>query len=330
MAPRTDFELKKQAALISLIIGFLMLLMKMSAYVITYSAAILSDALESVVHVAATSMAFYSVILSARPADDSHPYGHGKVEFFSAGIEGGLIVVAAVAIIYEAVRGIIMGRELAALDTGMALTLGASIINLVLGWFLIRRGKATNSLILVADGKHVLTDSWTSFGVVAGLLLVRLTGIELLDPLVAIAVALNILISGYQLMRVSIGGLMDESDHETLARVGAIINLRRIPEWINVHHLRVMRSGQLHHVDFHLTIPYYWNVQKAHEFQAQVERHLIEGLNDQASVLIHLDPCVPACCSMCHVEACTVRTTPFAAEPSWDVPALVGKPPYLS
>jgi len=330
MARRTEFELKKQAALISLVVGFVMLVMKMSAYFVTQSAAILSDALESVVHVAATSMAFYSVILSARPADESHPYGHGKIEFFSAGIEGGLIVVAAVAIIYEAVRGIIVGRELTALDTGMALTLGASIINLVLGWFLIRRGRATHSLTLVADGKHVLTDSWTSFGVVAGLLLVRFTGIELLDPMVAIGVALNILISGYQLMRVSIGGLMDESDQETLARVGAIIDLHRTPEWINVHHLRVMRSGQLHHVDFHLTIPYYWNVQQAHEFQGQVERNLIEGLNDHASVLIHLDPCVPSCCSMCRITTCTVRTAPFVAEPPWDVPALIGKPPYLS
>jgi cation diffusion facilitator family transporter len=328
MFSETDFHLKRQAALISLIVGFLMLVMKTAAYFITHSAAILSDAIESIVHVAATSMAFYSVILSARPADESHPYGHGKIEFFSAGIEGGLIVVAAAAIIFEAVRGIIFGRELAALDTGMLLTFAASVINLVLGWFLIKRGKRTRSLTLVADGKHVLTDSWTSFGVVAGLLLVRFTGIELLDPLVAIAVALNILVSGYQLMRVSVGGLMDESDKETLTRVVAIINQRRSAEWITVHHLRVMRSGQMHHVDFHLTIPFYWNVEKAHTFQHAVESELVAGLHNHAQALIHLDPCVPSCCRMCNVQPCSERSTPFTAEPAWDVDALIGKPPY--
>lgn len=330
MTRPSDFALQKQAALISLIIGFLMLALKTAAYFITGSTAILSDALESIVHVAATAMAFFSVILSARPADESHPYGHGKVEFFSAGIEGGLIVVAAVAILFEAGHAIVFGRKLSELDTGVILTLAASVINLVLGWFLIRRGRTTNSLTLVADGKHVLTDSWTSFGVVAGLLLVRFTEIQLLDPLVAIAVALNILISGYQLMRVSIGGLMDESDRETLQRVVAIINNHRTSEWINVHHLRVMRSGQMHHVDFHLTIPYYWNVQQAHTFQGNVEAHLANGLNQQASVLIHLDPCVPSCCPMCSIASCHVRSAPFTAAPQWNVAALVGKPPYLS
>lgn len=330
MTPQSDFALQKQAALISLVVGFFMLALKTAAYFITHSTAILSDALESIVHVAATSMAFYSVLLSARPADESHPYGHGKVEFFSAGIEGGLIVVAAVAILYEAVHAIIFGRELVALDVGMTLTLAASIINLILGWFLIRRGKATNSLTLVADGKHVLTDSWTSFGVVAGLLLVQLTGVQLLDPLVAIVVALNILLSGYQLVRVSIGGLMDASDQETLRRVVGIINTHRTPEWITVHHLRVMRSGQMHHVDFHLTIPYYWNVQEAHTFQETVDRYFADGLNGQASVLIHLDPCVPSCCAMCGIVSCRVRSAAFVAEPAWDVAALVGKPPYTS
>ncbi len=330
MTRPSDFALQKQAALISLIVGFLMLALKTAAYVITDSTAILSDALESIVHVAATAMAFSSVILSARPADTSHPYGHGKVEFFSAGIEGGLIVVAAVAILVESVRAIVFGRALSELDTGVMLTLAASVVNLFLGGFLIRRGKATNSLTLVADGKHVLTDSWTSFGVVVGLLLVRFTGIQLLDPLVASAVALNILVSGYRLMRVSVGGLMDESDQQTLQRVVAIINNHRTPEWINVHHLRVMRSGQLHHVDFHLTIPYYWNVQQAHAFHGNVEAHLAAGLNQQASVLIHLDPCLPTCCTMCSIAMCRVRSAPFVAAPTWDVAALVGKPPYTS
>lgn len=328
MQSSSDFQLNKQAALISLVVGALLLLLKTTAYLITNSAAILSDAIESIVHVAATSMAFYSVILSSRPADESHPYGHGKVEFFSAGIEGGLIVIAAGAIMYEAVRGIIFGRELAQLGTGMLLTLAASIINLVLGWFLITRGEKTKSITLVADGKHVLTDSWTSFGVVAGLLLVKFTGIELLDPIVAIAVALNILVSGYQLMRVSVGGLMDESDSETLTRLVDIINKNRTAEWITVHLLRVMRSGHMHHVDFHLTIPFYWTVEQADSFGHTVQKTLVAELEDRAQVLIHIDPCVPACCRMCNVSACTERSSPFHDAPAWNVSALAGKPPY--
>lgn len=326
--PDKEFHLKKQAALISLSVGLMMLVIKSAAYFITNSAAILSDALESIVHIAATSMALYSVILSSRPADRSHPYGHGKIEFFSAGIEGGLIVIAAVAIIFEAVRGMIVGRELARLDTGLLLTLGASIINLVLGWFLISRGKRTKSLTLIADGKHVLTDSWTSFGVVAGLLLVKLTGIELLDPLVAIAVALNILISGYKLMRVSVGGLMDESDQETLENVARIISTNRTDEWINVHNLRVMRSGQLHHVDFHLTIPFYWNVEQGHTFQGKVQRCIVAGLEDHAQVLIHIDPCrPPENCSMCRLTGCSERKHQFSSDPGWNVPDLIGDAP---
>ncbi|MBI5472473.1 MAG: cation transporter [Ignavibacteriae bacterium] len=305
-----------------------MLVMKTSAYFLTHSTAILSDALESIVHVAATAMALYSVVLSARPADESHPYGHGKIEFFSAGTEGGLIVVAALVIIFEAVRGILFGRELAQLDLGLMLTLIASLVNLWLGWFLIKRGRRTKSLTLIADGKHVLTDSWTSFGVVVGLVLVRLTGIELFDPLVAIGVAVNILFSGYTLVRLSVGGLMDESDRTTLEHVVDIINTRRTPEWINVHHLRVMRSGQLAHVDFHLTIPFYWNVKQADAFAHAIDAHLAGGLESQAKVLTHLDPCVPACCPMCGVAQCDHRTMEFAAAPRWDVQALVGKPPY--
>jgi len=321
---------RKQAATISLIVGFCMLIVKMLAYFLTHSAAILSDAIESVVHIAATSMAFYSVVVSARPADDSHPYGHGKIDFFSAGIEGGLIVLAAVAIIYEAIRGIVFGRELTGLGTGILLTLGASAANLLLGLFLIRRGKATSSLILIADGKHILTDSYTSFGVVVGIGLVMLTGIELLDPLVAIAVALNIIFTGYKLIRVSVGGLMDESDKETLHRIALVIADERSVEWIMVHLLRVMRSGAMYHVDFHLMIPFYWNVRKAGDFQHAATAKIAERLNGSASILIHLDPCVPQCCSTCNITPCPERKQPFAHSPDWSLAAITAKALYGS
>ena len=324
-----DHRLRKQAALISVVVGFSMLVLKTTAYFLTHSAAILSDALESIVHVFATSMAFYSIVVSARPADESHPYGHGKVEFFSAGLEGGFIVIAAIAILYAAVRDIIFGRELADLDVGMSLILVASLVNLLLGWFLVKRGKLTNSLTLVADGKHVLTDSYTSFGVVAGLGLVFLTGIKILDPLVAIAVAANILFSGYKLMRVSVGGLMDESDRKTLLRFGEIIMRVRAPEWINLHQLRIMRSGRMHNLDFHLIIPFYWSVREGHSFQGHVVRRIATELQDNATVLIHLDPCTEKYCPSCGVDSCRERKSPFEKQEDWTISTMIGDPPFV-
>jgi cation diffusion facilitator family transporter len=323
MSPRT------QTALVSLIVGILMLAVKGTAYLITHSSAVLSDALESVIHMAGIVMALYSVILSARPADESHPYGHGKVEFFSAGIEGALITVAAIAIIFEATRSIIFGKELQELNMGIGLTLFASVANLAVGLFIIRRGKQTSSITLIANGKHILTDSYTSFGVVAGLGLVVLTGIEVLDPLVAILVALNILYSGYKLVRTSIGGLMDEADHETLLNVVKIVGEERKAEWISLHYLRVLRSGEVNHIDFHLTIPFYWSVEQGHRFQQQVCDRMIERLADKARVLIHLDPCTPEYCHACRVNPCSERKAKFLRDLSWDVSALTGKPPVF-
>ena len=325
-----DDRLRKQAALISVIVGFGMLALKTSAYFLTHSAAILSDAIESVVHVMATSIAFYSIVVSARPADESHPYGHGKVEFFSAGLEGGLIVVAALAIIFAAVRDVIFGRELVDLDIGMALILVASIVNVVLGWFLINRGKATDSLTLIADGKHVLTDSYTSFGVVAGLGLVYLTGIKILDPLVAIAVAVNILVAGYKLMRVSVGGLMDESDQSTLSRFQNVVNRFRTPEWVNLHHLRIMRSGRMHNLDFHLIIPFYWTVEAAHAFQGKIVKQISSEWQNNATILIHLDPCNEMYCSSCAIEPCRERKTECTQTGDWSIDAMINYPPFIS
>jgi cation diffusion facilitator family transporter len=325
-----DHHLRQQAALISVLVGFGMLALKTTAYFLTHSTAILSDAIESIVHVFATSIAFYSIVVSSRPADESHPYGHGKVEFFSAGLEGGLIVVAAIAIMYTAIRDMIFGRELVDLDVGMLFILAASVVNLLLGWFLINRGRATDSLTLVADGKHVLTDSYTSFGVVAGLGLVYLTGIKILDPLVAIAVAINIVFSGYKLMRVSVGGLMDESDKQTLERINGIINRARTPEWINLHHLRIMRSGRMHNLDFHLIIPFYWSVEEAHTFQGQVVRRISSELQDNATVLIHLDPCTHSYCPSCSLEPCKARAAQFVEHRPWTTNSMTGDPPFIS
>jgi cation diffusion facilitator family transporter len=329
MNDRREIRQRKKAISIALGIGTLMLVAKIGAYFLTSSAAILSDALESVVHIFATSIAFYSIIVSSRPPDKNHPYGHGKVEYFSAGLEGMLIIIAAIVIIFEAVRGMVAGRELQNLDWGIYIIAGASVVNLVLGLYLISVGKRTDSLTLIADGKHVLTDFYTSGGVIGGLLIVYFTDWELLDPLVAIAVALNILYSGGKLIRISVGGLMNESDSRLLSNLVQRLNERKQDPWIDVHQLRSWRSGDRHFIDFHLTIPYYWDVERAHEVQVGIIDSFRELLDGKAEVMIHIDPCRPTCCRFCEMKECHVRQEEFTGREPWTVEHAIDEPKYM-
>lgn len=290
---KAEIKLKKKAALISLVIGFLMFFGKIGAYFVTGSAAVLSDALESIVHIIATSFAYYSLVLSTKPPDKEHPYGHGKIEFFSAGFEGAMIMVAAVSIIVYAVRDIIFGTEISSLDTGAIIITAASIINLLLGLYLIRTGKKTKSLVLVADGKHVLTDSVTSIGAVAALILVLFTGIKLFDPIIAIILALNILWTGKHLLRESIGGLMNENDRKTLAEIKHVLEEERKkhPEWINIHRIRYWKSGDKYMIDFHLIVPHKLTISESHETMEIMEAILRRLLKTRkVELFIHFDP----------------------------------------
>jgi cation diffusion facilitator family transporter len=320
--------LRKRAATISFAIGLLMFVMKTGAYFLTNSAAILSDAMESVVHVIATGMALYSIILVGRPADRKHPYGYGKVEYFSAGVEGALILIAAIAICYEATRDIINGSQLKQLDIGAIAVGAAGAINLALGLYLVRVGKRTSSLVLIADGKHVLTDSYTSIGVLVGVLLVWITDIRLLDPIFAIAVAVNIMYTGYALMRTSVEGLMNTADPDTIERTVAVMNRIRTPEMIDMHRLRAWRAGERRFIDFHLTLPYYMQLQRMHAIQEEVCDAICDEFGSQAEVMLHLDPCNYNCCSFCGKPECPVRNTPHSIEHSFTVGGAVGDPTH--
>lgn len=320
---------RRRAAIISVVVGTAMFAVKMGAYILTGSAAIFSDALESVVHVFATGFALYSVILSARPADKSHPYGHGKVEFFSAGFEGALIILAAISIFYTAVPKLFTRPEIQHLNIGTGAIALAGLVNLALGLHLIAVGRKEGSLTLVADGRHVLTDSYTSIGVVFGLGLVLLTGWKILDPIAALAVALNILFTGSRLVKESISGLMDAADESLISHVVEALNQHRRREWIDIHRLRCWRSGEVRHLDLHLTLPYYMEVAQAHDNEKAVERILAETLDGPVQLLIHHDPCVPSCCSFCAVESCAVRKSEMTEQMIFTPQQVVGDAPYL-
>lgn len=278
-----------RAMRLSLAVGFLMLVLKVGAYVLTGSAAILGDAAESVVHVAAVMFATFSLGYVHKPADDDHPYGHSKIAFFSAGIEGALIVVAALFIIYESVRRWILHLPPAHLDEGLALTALTIAINAALGFYLVRTGRRAGSLILESNGKHVLTDVWTSLGAIIGLGLVALTGWHGWDPLCGLAMAANIIWTGYGLMRQSVGGLMDTADPQLNAALDAALRRETEKHGLKFHALRHRDAGEMHYVEVHLLFDDDILLRDAHCTATEIERAVQGSVNRPVLITTHLE-----------------------------------------
>ncbi len=274
---------------ISLVLGVAMLFGKTGAYLLTGSAAILSDAVESVIHVVAVGFAAFSLWLSGKPANQRFLYGYERVTFFSAGFEGAMIFLAAVAIVAAAIHKWLAGLQLTNLGAGTLFTLAFALINAVLGWYLVRTGRRTHSLILEANGKHVLTDSWTSFGVVGGLALVLWTGWKPFDPLVAIAVALNILWSGGHLIWRSIRGLLDYSDPATGRELREKLDALCEELGVQYHGLRFRTTGSRLMIEVHLLFPHHVSVGEAHQLATRIEELLPELLGVPAEVTTHLE-----------------------------------------
>ena len=316
----------RQVALLALCVGVALMIVKFIAYWLTDSAAVLSDALESIVNVFASGFALFSIMLSARPPDPTHPYGHGRVEFFSAGLEGMLIVAAAAIIFWHALPRLFEPQAISQLSQGIALVAAAGAVNALTGWYMQRVGQRLQSLALIADGKHLLSDSYTSVGILVGMLLVWLTGWHVLDAIVALGVAASILVMGVRLLREAVARLMDEADPSVLEHiVDTLQNRRRVP-WIDVHCLRAWRSGARLHVDFHLTLPRYWNLQRCHEIIEEVEEVIHESQPEPGDVIIHLDPCQPKDCASCRMAPCSLRSTAFQHTRPWTVASAVEGP----
>ena len=285
------------AASAAILIGMAIMAAKFYAWHLTGSSAILSDALESIINVVAGAFALTAVIASARPPDEDHPFGHGKIEFFSAGFEGALIILAAFGIFKVGFGHLLNPHPLPHLGTGLAVLLGTAVVNLLLGIILLRLGKKTGSLVLEADGQHILTDVYTSGGVLVGLFLAHLTGWLWLDGTIACLVGLNILWTGLQLVRRSFAGLMDAMDPALIQQVVDLINRHRLDEWIDIHNLRAWRSGRLVHIDLHLILPGDLTLDDAHTEAGNLEKILISGFAGNASVLVHMDPCIDPKCA---------------------------------
>jgi cation diffusion facilitator family transporter len=283
---------RKVAMLISLLASGVMLAGKLTAYLLTHSAAIFSDAAESVVHGAATGLATYSLWYAARPADAGHPYGHGRIAYFSAGFEGALVFAASIAVIYSGIVGLTRGPELRHLGLGLGISGALALINLVLGLALVHVGRKHNALIVTANGKHVLSDMWTTTAVILGVGLVLLTGVTWLDPVVALCVGVYIMVSGAALVRKAFAGLMDEVDPELSRRlIDGLQSAARKGVIVDFHQLRCRQINDELWVDVHLLVPGELSTIEAHDRVTRAEQSIRDLFsNDTVHITSHIEP----------------------------------------
>lgn len=298
-------------------VSVLLLTVKFIAYYTTHSVSILTDALESIVNVAAGFIGLYSLYVAAKPRDHNHPYGHGKAEFLSAAIEGTLIACAGAIILYKGIQNLINPVELHKIDYGIWLVAATAVVNFIVGYICLRTGRINNSMALMASGKHLQSDTWSTVGIIAGLVLLYFTGFKWIDSAVAILFSLLIMFTGYRIIRRSIAGIMDEADVKLLTRMVQVLNTSRRENWIDLHNLRVIKYGSVLHVDCHLTVPWYLNVHEAHREIDALAQLIRKEFGESLELFVHSDGCLPFQCKICNKADCSVRQHNFEKKINW-------------
>jgi len=305
-------------------VGVSLLLLKLAAYYFTTSNAILTDALESIVNVLAAFFALYSLILAARPKNMQYPYGYGKIEFLSAAFEGSLIIIAGVLIIVKSVYNLYFPHSLQHLNWGMLLIAFTGIVNFVMGHIMIQQGKRSQSATLIAGGAHLKSDAYSTIALLAGLGLIWLTNIYWLDNAIAIIFGGIIIYTGITIMRNSVSGIMDEANPALIQQIVAVVNKHRHDNWIDMHNLRIIRYGSDLHIDCHLTLPWYFNVNEAHEEVDAFEQLIAEHVDNAIEIFVHTDACNSNSCQLCSKKDCPVRRFALKKRIEW-TPILVLK-----
>ena len=299
------------------IVGIILFLVKLYAWYVTNSVAILTDALESTINVIAGLIGLYSLYLSSLPKDQNHPYGHGKVEFISASIEGTLISIAGVVIMYEAIGELQNPKTIEKLDLGLILVSITAVINYLLGYYALKKGKKNNSLALIASGKHLQTDTYSTIGIVVGLIILYFTKIAWVDSVTALLFAAFIIYTGYKILRESISGIMDETDELLLKEVVDFLSEQRRENWIDLHNLRIIKYGSTLHFDCHMTVPWYFNIEEGHKEVDALEDAVKNYFGDRIELFVHLDACKEYSCHICCKTDCPVRKHPFQEKIKW-------------
>ncbi len=310
----SERKVQKNASYLYLAVSFFVLAVKAWAYFITHSQAIFSDAIESIINVIAAFISIWVVHISAKPADQDHPYGHGKVEYFSSAFEGGMIAIAAVVIFFEAGRALIRGAEIRQMGESISYMVVATLANLILGYYLLHISKKSRSIALRASGLHVLSDCWTTLGVVVSIILILVFKANWIDPVCALIIAVLLAKTGFDLVRESVSGLLDAEDKKILLTLKDIISNDHHPGIIQVHHARIMRAGSYHHIDAHAVVPEFWDVLEAHNRTQEFEKRMIDQYPYEGELHLHMDPCRRAYCRVCDVEHCPIRQHPYMSK----------------
>lgn len=321
MAIHTDqIKLKVQKRIV--LVSFVILIAKFIAYYVTHSVGVLTDALESIVNVVAGAVSLYSLHLAMQPQDRNHPFGHGKIELISASSEGILIIIAGIMIIYEAVKRLLFPVEIQKLDIGIYIIAFSGVINYLLGTYSIRTGKKHNSVALVAGGKHLHSDTYSTIGLVIGLLALFFTKISWIDSALALLFGGIIIFTGISILRQTITGLVDHADEQLLGEMVTVLNENRQPEWIDIHNTKIIKSGNYLYIDCDLTVPWYYTVEAGHNLGSQLKDVLNQKYGNRIQLTIHIDPCniTQTCkCEKCMLVKCPHRQKPFTQQQNMDI-----------
>lgn len=303
---------------IALILGLVMLALKVGAYQLTNSNAILTDALEGLVNILAAGFGLFSLYYATLPSDKNHPYGHGKIEFISSGFEGGLILFAGASMVAKAGYSFFYPEEITINSLGLVLVSIAGLINYAMGFAMVKRGKEVNSVQLKSGGKHLISDGYSTVGLLVGLAIVWITGIDLLDNVLAIILGLVISVTGYKIIRESISGIMDEADPEQIIKVSNVLENERKPAWVDIHNFRLVRYGAKIHLDAHLTLPWYYSLKESHDEVNALEKVLENAFQKDVEASIHTEPCLPKSCEICELGNCPERKFLFVKKVAWN------------
>ena len=300
----------------------LILIAKFIAYYLTNSVGVLTDALESIVNVIAGAVSLYSLHLAMKPQDQDHPFGHGKIELISASSEGILIIIAGIMIIYEAIKRLLFPTEIEKLDIGIYIIAFSGIVNYLLGSYSIYIGKKHNSVALIAGGKHLHSDTYSTIGLVIGLLALYFTHISWLDSALALLFGSIIIITGISILRQTITGLVDQADEQLLSEMITVLNSNRKPEWIDIHNTKIIKSGSYLYIDCDLTVPWYYTVEAGHKLGSQLKDVLNKKYGNRIQLTIHIDPCnitSTSKCQKCMLTNCPYRQNHFMQQENMDI-----------
>lgn len=301
------------------IASFIIFVGKLAAYFLTNSVGILTDALESTVNVLTGVITLIAVFYSLKPRDENHPFGHGKAEFLSASIEGFFIIMAGLIIIYEAIKRLFIPSEINQLDIGIVIVALAGLLNYLIGWYSIRIGKKNNSIALVSGGKHLQSDTYSSIGLVIGLIVLYYTNLYWIDSLIALIFGTIIVVTGFKILKETTSHLMDEADFKLIEQFGKIINDNKRDEWIDIHNFKLIKYGNVYHINCDLVLPWNTYLSDAHKEGEKLESLLKSVFPEDIVFNLHADDCFFNYCKHCRKVNCNERKYEFESVLSFDM-----------